>query len=47
MRDFDGESRYMKFDSVKIGDETSKYRMNISGYSGNAGTCMVVEHNCR
>jgi ficolin len=37
MEDFDGESKYVKYKSVSVGEETSKYRMNISGYSGDTG----------
>jgi hypothetical protein len=43
MRDFDENSTYAKYGSVSIGDETSKYRISISGYKGDSGTYMVLE----
>jgi hypothetical protein len=37
MSDFDGDFRLVKYKNVSIGDETSKYEISISGYSGNIG----------
>jgi hypothetical protein len=37
MEDFDGVSKFVKYDNFSIGDEPSQYRINISGYSGNGG----------
>ncbi|XP_048742729.2 ficolin-1-like [Ostrea edulis] len=42
MRDFEGNSTFVKYKSVSIGDKRSRYRMNISGYSGNAGDCLTA-----
>jgi len=37
MGDWLGKSAYAKYSFFKIGDEISKFRLSISGYSGNAG----------
>ncbi|XP_048742077.2 fibrinogen-like protein 1 [Ostrea edulis] len=42
MRDFEGNSTFVQYKSVSIGDRRSEYRMNISGYSGNTGDCLTA-----
>ncbi|XP_048743061.2 fibrinogen-like protein 1 [Ostrea edulis] len=42
MRDFEGDSRFVKYKNVSVGNGRSKYRMNISGYSGNTGDCFTA-----
>lgn len=37
MEDFDNQTRYVKYTSFNVGDETTKYIANISGYSGDVG----------
>jgi hypothetical protein len=37
MKDFDGFSRFVKYESVDVEEEAYKYRMHIYGYSGNTG----------
>ena len=34
--DFEGNSRYAKYNSFKIGSESDGYKLEVSGYSGNA-----------
>ncbi|XP_052075880.1 fibrinogen-like protein 1, partial [Mytilus californianus] len=38
LADFDGEARYALYRKFSVGDAKSKYKLTISGYSGNAGT---------
>ncbi|XP_063415207.1 ficolin-1-like [Mytilus trossulus] len=37
MENFKGEKRYAKYSTFKVGDAGSKYKLTISGFSGNAG----------
>jgi hypothetical protein len=37
---FDGEKAYALFSTFKVGNESSKYRLTVSGYSGTAGMCV-------
>ncbi|CAC5390721.1 unnamed protein product [Mytilus coruscus] len=37
LEDWDGNKRYAVFKNFTIGDASTKYRLNINGYSGNAG----------
>ncbi|XP_052077035.1 fibroleukin-like [Mytilus californianus] len=42
--DFDGETRYALYRKFSVGDAKSKYKLAISGYSGNSGDCLY-RHN--
>ena len=42
--DFEGNLAYAKYNSFKIGPESDVYRLEVSGYSGNAGTSLEY-HN--
>ncbi|VDI57829.1 Hypothetical predicted protein [Mytilus galloprovincialis] len=44
LEDFDGETRYALYRNFSVGDGKSKYKLLISGYSGNAGDCLY-QHN--
>ncbi|XP_071146606.1 fibrinogen-like protein 1 isoform X1 [Mytilus edulis] len=44
LEDWDGSKRYANFKNFKIDGASDKYRLNISGYSGNAGDGMT-EYN--
>ncbi|XP_063426148.1 techylectin-5B-like [Mytilus trossulus] len=44
LEDWNGEKKYALFKSFKIGDQSDKYKLTISGYSGNAGDSMTY-HN--
>lgn len=46
LTDFDGEARYALYRKFSVGDAKSKYKLLISGYSGNAGDCLAA-HNGR
>ena len=37
IRDFNGNSFYTQYPIFSIGDDSTKYRLNVSGYSGTAG----------
>ncbi|VDI77579.1 Hypothetical predicted protein [Mytilus galloprovincialis] len=37
MQDFSNQNWYAMYDNFKVGDEVSKYKLTLSGYSGNAG----------
>jgi hypothetical protein len=37
LEDFKNRNRYAEYQSFKIGNAESKYRLSIDGYSGNAG----------
>jgi len=37
LEDFENRTRYAEYQSFTIGNAESKYRLNIDGYSGNAG----------
>lgn len=39
-----GESRYAHYNSFKVGDASTKYRLTVGGYSGDAGDGMIY-HN--
>jgi hypothetical protein len=37
LEDFENETRYAEYQSFTVGDADSKYRLDINGYSGDAG----------
>ena len=37
---FSGEKGYAEYSAFAVGNETSKYRLNVSGYKGNIGECL-------
>lgn len=37
MRDFKNQTRYVKYSGFNVGHETSKYNVNLYGYSGIVG----------
>jgi len=37
LEDFENEARYAAYQSFSIGDANSKYRLQVSGYHGDAG----------
>ena len=37
LEDFEGNIRYAEYATFKVGDQTDKYRIVISGYSGTTG----------
>ena len=39
LEDWDGSTVYAEYSSFAIGDETSNYKLSVSGYSGTAGKC--------
>ncbi|XP_056017016.1 ficolin-2-like [Ostrea edulis] len=38
---FDGEILYALYSSFEVGNETSKYKLNVSGYTGSAGNVLA------
>ena len=41
LADFEGNRTYARYNSFRIGNLAQKYKLQISGYSGNAGTYFV------
>lgn len=41
MSDFTDQTRYVKYTHVDVMDESSKYTISISGYSGNVGNNII------
>ncbi|XP_077969665.1 fibrinogen-like protein A [Styela clava] len=37
LEDWEGNERYAKYSSISIGSASTKYQLNVGGYSGNAG----------
>jgi len=37
LEDFENENRYAEYQSFTVGNAESKYRLDIDGYSGDAG----------
>lgn len=40
--DFDNQTSYVKYNSFNVGDEASKYRVTLHGYSGNVGEILQI-----
>uniref|UniRef100_K1Q0F5 Ficolin-1 n=1 Tax=Magallana gigas TaxID=29159 RepID=K1Q0F5_MAGGI len=38
MEDFDNETRYVKYSSFNVGNESTKFTFTVSGFSGNVGS---------
>ncbi|XP_062590134.1 ficolin-2-like [Saccostrea cucullata] len=47
MSDFENETRYVKYSSISLKDEASKYTINLSGFSGNVGDCFTSLNNMK
>ncbi|XP_071139119.1 ficolin-1-like [Mytilus edulis] len=45
LEDFEGNSRYAEYTEFSIGDATTKYTLNLSGYSGTAGDSLMYFYN--
>lgn len=43
LEDFEGNSRYAEYTEFSIGDATTKYTLNLSGYSGTAGITLELQ----
>ena len=44
MERFNGEKAYAVYSRFAVGDETSKYMLEVNGYSGNAGNLWYHRH---
>uniref|UniRef100_K1Q7X7 Fibrinogen C domain-containing protein 1 n=1 Tax=Magallana gigas TaxID=29159 RepID=K1Q7X7_MAGGI len=42
MADFDNQTSYVKYNSFNVGNEASKYRVTLHGYSGNVDDCFTT-----
>ncbi|XP_078329361.1 ficolin-2-like [Crassostrea virginica] len=42
MADFENQTRYVKYSSFSVGNETSKYTVSVSGYSGDVPDCFTA-----
>uniref|UniRef100_A0A8W8JR31 Fibrinogen C-terminal domain-containing protein n=1 Tax=Magallana gigas TaxID=29159 RepID=A0A8W8JR31_MAGGI len=47
MERFNGEKAYAVYSRFAVGDETSKYKLEVNGYSGNAGDSLNVHNNMK
>ena len=45
LADFDGNVRCAKYNTFRVGDSDSKFRLTVSGYSGNAGDSLGFHNN--
>uniref|UniRef100_A0A8W8JML2 Fibrinogen C-terminal domain-containing protein n=1 Tax=Magallana gigas TaxID=29159 RepID=A0A8W8JML2_MAGGI len=45
MERFNGEKAYAVYSSFSVGDEASKYQLQVTGYSGNAGDSLDYNNN--
>ncbi|XP_061170841.1 angiopoietin-2-like [Saccostrea echinata] len=45
MSDFNNQTRYVKYSSISLGNEASKYLMSLSGYSGDVADCFTATTN--
>ncbi|XP_062600622.1 ficolin-2-like [Saccostrea cucullata] len=45
MSDFNNQTRYIKYSSVSVVDEASKYLMSLSGFSGDVADCFTATTN--
>nr|XP_034316288.1 ficolin-2 [Crassostrea gigas] len=43
MVDFDNQTRYVKYSSFNVGDESTKYTVTLSGFSGDVDDCFTEE----
>jgi hypothetical protein len=43
MSDFDNGKRFVKYKSIALGNEETKYKMFLSGFSGDIGTVSNLE----
>jgi len=43
MEDFDGQKRYAEYSTFSISSYADRYRLNVAGYSGNAGSFLQDE----
>eukprot|EP00105_Crassostrea_gigas_P043146 XP_019927294.1 PREDICTED: fibrinogen-like protein 1 [Crassostrea gigas] len=43
MKDFDNQTRYVKYSSFNVGDESTKYTVTLSGFSGDVDDCFTHE----
>lgn len=42
---FNGEKAYALYSNFSVGDEASKYKLEVNGYSGNAGDSLNASNN--
>ncbi|XP_052714860.1 angiopoietin-4-like isoform X1 [Crassostrea angulata] len=47
MERFNGEKAYAVYSRFSVGDETSKYKLEVQGYSGNAGDSLDYNNNMK
>ncbi|XP_065934070.1 microfibril-associated glycoprotein 4 [Magallana gigas] len=47
MERFNGEKAYAVYSSFSVGDEASKYQLQVTGYSGNAGDSLDYHNNMK
>ncbi|XP_063418639.1 angiopoietin-related protein 7-like isoform X2 [Mytilus trossulus] len=45
LEDWNGEKAYALFISFKVGDQSTNYKLTVSGYSGNAGDSLTYHNN--
>ena len=45
LADFDGNVRYAKYNTFRVGDSDSKFTLTVSGYSGTAGDALARQND--
>ena len=45
LADFDGNVAFAKYNTFRVGDSASKFRLTVSGYSGTAGDSLYYNNN--
>ena len=44
MDNFEGESRYAEYSTFNVDSDVNKYKLNVGGYSGNAGKLLLNKY---
>lgn len=47
LQDWDDIKKYALYNVFSVGDETTKYKLNVGGYSGNAGDSLASHNNMK
>ena len=45
LADFNGNAKYAKYSTFSVGDDDSKFRLTVLGYSGTAGNSLSLSNN--
>ena len=45
LEDWEGETRYARYNLISIGDSYDNYTLKVLSYTGDAGTCIALISN--